>query len=91
MTVAELLALPVGQRVRWTPDPDSPVLEGQVTRRRSDEFDIVWADGTDATVYTHDDDLPEFAANMELCDGPFADLPVVIDSQPTSRVPSDPA
>jgi hypothetical protein len=91
MTVAELLALPVGQRVLWTPDAFSPVLEGQVAQRRGDEFDIVWADGTDATVYTHDDDLAEFAANMELCDGPFADLPVVIDSQPTSRVPSDPA
>jgi hypothetical protein len=79
MTVAELLALPVGQWVRWTPDPYSPVLEGQVTQRRGDEIDIVWADGTDATVYTHDDDLAEFAGNMELCDGPFADLPVVID------------
>ena len=37
------------------------------------------------------DDLAEFADNMELCDGPFADLPVVIEQQPTSRVPSDPA
>jgi hypothetical protein len=91
MTVAELLALPVGQRVRWTPDAFSSVLEGQVTQRRGDEFDIVWADGTDATVYTHDDDLAEFAGNMERCDEPFADLPVVIDAQPTSRVPSDPA
>jgi hypothetical protein len=84
MTIAELLALPVGQWIRWTPCPLSPTIEGQVTQRRGDEFDIVWADGTDATVYTHDDDLAEFADNMELSDGPSADLPVVIISQPTS-------
>jgi hypothetical protein len=91
MTIAELLALPVGQWIRWTPCPLSPTIEGQVTQRRGDEFDIVWADGTDGTVCTHDDDLAEFADNMELCDGPLADLPVVIDSQPTSQPPSEPA
>jgi hypothetical protein len=75
MTVAELRALPVGQWVRWTPDPDLSVLEGQVTERRGDEFDIVWSDGTDATVFADDDDLGEFAGAMELCDGPDADTP----------------
>jgi hypothetical protein len=61
----------------------SPPMEGQVTQRRGDEFDIVWVEGTDGTVYTHDDDLAEFADNMELSDGLSADLPVVITSQPT--------
>ena len=89
MTVAELLALPIGQWVRWTPDAFSPAIEGQVIERRGDEFDIVWADGTDATVYTHDDDLAEFADNMELCHGLFADLHVVIEQQPTSQLPTE--
>jgi hypothetical protein len=80
--------MPVGQWVRWTPCAFLPAIEGQVTQRRGDEFEIVWADGTDTTVFTHDDDLAEFADNMELRDESFADLPVVIDEQPTSPVPS---
>jgi hypothetical protein len=91
MTAGELLLLPVGQRIRLTPDAFSPPIEGQVVERRGDEFDIVWADGTDATVYTHDDDLAEFADNMELCHGPFADLPVVIEQQPTAQLPTESA
>jgi hypothetical protein len=75
MTIAELLALPVGQRVWW----ELHEVGGWVVDRAEGGPRIVWDDGQDTTVDPGDDDLAEFADTLERAGGPDADAPVVID------------
>lgn len=80
MTVAELLPLPAGAKVIWTPCGGEVQLLGQIARSRPGRrLLIVWEDGTDCRVHSHDDDLAEFAAWLERADDPTADQPLVID------------
>ncbi len=80
MTVAELLNLPVGAKVIWTPCGGEEQLLGQVARSRPGlRVVIVWEDGTDCRAHWHDDDLTEFSAWLERADLPDADLPRIIE------------
>ena len=64
MTVPELLALPIGQRVIWGYDPLAPVVAGEVVGRTLEGSHIRWDDGQVFIVSPDDDDLAEFAGTL---------------------------
>ncbi len=66
MTVAELLALPVGQRLFF----DLSRIGGPVTTRDADDPSIAWDDGRSTVVNSGDDDLVEFTANLHAVEAP---------------------
>ena len=74
MTVAELLALPVGQRLAW----EEWRLEGEVVASGGGHLRIRWAGGEEAVIDPEDGDtdLGEFAAILERAD---PDEPVVVN------------
>jgi hypothetical protein len=75
LTVAETFALPIGQRVPWTPDTHWPAEEGEVAANGDDGLLIVWPDGEEMTVAPDDDDVHEFAGKLENA----ADQPVIVN------------
>jgi hypothetical protein len=75
MTIPELFALPVGQRLWW----ESHDVGGEVTVRDAEGLYIVWDDGQHCIVAPDDDDLMEFAAWLERVDEPTPDQPVVVE------------
>jgi hypothetical protein len=76
----ELLALPVGQRVRLM----DILVEGLVIARTDAGPVIRWAGGDDDPIGPESDDLSELAGALELLDDGGPDEPHVIKaSQPT--------
>ena len=65
MTIAEMFALPVGQRIVWTPDPWWQPEEGEVGGTGADGLVIVWPDGERFVIAPSDGNVAEFAANLE--------------------------
>jgi hypothetical protein len=64
VTVPELLALPIGQRVIWGYDPHAPVVAGEVVGRTPEGSHIRWDDGQEFIVSPDDNDLAEFAGTL---------------------------
>ena len=75
MAVAELLALPAGQRLRW----DDWGLGGVVATSGGGRLIIFWNDGQESVISPDDGDtdLSEFAAGLDRVEE--ADEPVIID------------
>jgi hypothetical protein len=69
MRVAELLALPVGQRVLWS----APEVDGVVAGRDGGLVHIRLSDGVDIDEDPDDEDLAELAGCLERTDEPTAD------------------
>jgi hypothetical protein len=70
MKVAELLALPVGERLRW----DTLGLRGIVSRRDGPLVHIRLSDGVHIEVDPDDDDLVVLARCLERAEEPPPDL-----------------
>jgi hypothetical protein len=66
MTVAELLALPVGTRLRW----DVMRMNGRVVARDGDVLRVVWTGGREAEISPEDGrhELAELADTLEVID-----------------------
>jgi hypothetical protein len=69
MRVAELLALPVGQRVLWS----APEVDGVVAERDGDLVHIRLTDGVDIDVDPSDEDAADIAGCLERADESAAD------------------
>ena len=65
MTVPELLALPIGQRVHWNLPDIEGGLSGEVVGRITGGPSIAWEDGQVTDIYLDDDGLAEFAGWLE--------------------------
>jgi hypothetical protein len=76
MKVAELLALPVGQRLRW----DTLGLRGIVSRRDGPLVHIRLSDGVHIEVDPDDEDLVVLARCLEQADKLVADRTFSLDS-----------
>jgi hypothetical protein len=76
MKVAELLTLPVGQRLRW----DALGLDGVVTGRDGARMHVRLSDGVHLEVDPDDEDLVVLARCLERVDELVADRPFAFDS-----------
>jgi hypothetical protein len=65
MTVPELRALPVGQRIHWDVDGLEDGLDGQVVRLEEGYPCIRWTNGQETVIYPDDDGLAEMAWNSK--------------------------
>jgi hypothetical protein len=82
MTVAELLALPVGTRLRW----DVMDTAGVVVKCRGRVVRVAWNDGQIATFRPDDEGITEYADTLEIDE---ADQPLVIDATRRHRMARD--
>jgi hypothetical protein len=85
MTVPELLALPVGSRIHWTPPDWTPGgWFGTVTARDGDDLIVTW-DGGQECILSPDEDAEDLLVVAEWADrADVADVPLVIDRRASS-------